>query len=148
MRLRKPNLVSQVLPTIPSSPFTTSLLTQLRDATIIDPILEGTGLSQLAALPNGFGSMFVGTNFLAYVCLNNESEDQDVTQVQISAEVRISGVKTSLVPKLVRLADSENYTSEEVFTLKPGEALHAILDHSTTALSLLYYQLLIRVFCV
>lgn len=129
MRLRKPNLVSQVMPTISSSPFTTPSISQLQDATIIDPILEGTGLTGLAALPNGFGSMFVGTNFLAYVCLNNES-DQDVAQVQITAEVRASALKTSLVPKLIRLGTSDSYSTEEQFTLKPGEALHAILDHS------------------
>jgi Protein of unknown function (DUF974) len=129
MRLRKPNLVPQVMPTIPSSPFTTSPLSLLRDATIIDPVLEGTGLTGLAALPNGFGSMFVGTNFQAYVCLNNES-DQDVTQVQISAEIRAPALKTNLVPKLIRLGTNNSYSAEEQFTLEPGEALHAILDHS------------------
>src|SRR5438876_11777890 len=99
MRLRKPNLVTQIIPTI-ASPFTTPLLSQLADATIIDPILEGsTCLTGLAALPNGFGSMFVGTTFLAYLCLNNES-DQDVTQIRITAEIRAPTIKTSLTPKL------------------------------------------------
>src|SRR5436190_4286247 len=129
MRLRKPHLVPQVIPTISSSPFITPLLSQLQDATIIDPILEGTGLTGLATLPNGFGSMFVGTSFLAYVCLNNES-DQDIARVQITAEVRASEVKTSLLPRLIRVGANPSISTEEGFSLKPGEALHAILDHS------------------
>lgn len=131
MRLRKPNLVPQIIPTISSSPFTTPTLSQLVDATIIDPILEGsTGLAGLAALPNGFGSMFVGTNFCAYICLNNES-DQVVTQVNITAEVRAPSTKTSLKPKLTRLGMNDSFSTEEQFALKPGEALHCILEYSS-----------------
>jgi hypothetical protein len=130
MRLRKPNLISQILPTLTSSPFTTSPISQLADTTVIDPLLDGNGLTGLAALPNGFGSMFVGTNFLAYVCLNNES-DQDVTQVYTTIEIRTSSSKTTLKPKMTRLGTNE-LTSEESFTLPPGEALHQILDHSIT----------------
>jgi Protein of unknown function (DUF974) len=128
MRLRKPNLVLQVTPTISISPFTSQPIAQLADSTIIDPTLQGTGLTGLAALPNGFGSMVVGTNFLAYVCLNNES-DQDVTQVQVNAELRTSLEKTILKPKLTRLGTNE-LSSDDLFTLKPGEALHLILDYS------------------
>ena len=130
MRLRKPNLVSQIIPTISSSPFTTRPLSQLADATTIDPILDGTGLTGLAALPNGFGSMFVGTTFLAYLCLNNES-DQDVTQIRITAEIRAPTIKTSLTPKLTRLGTNESYTTEDQFTLKPEEGLHCILEYSS-----------------
>jgi hypothetical protein len=128
MRLRKPNLVSQLMPTITSSPFNTSPVSQLSDATVIDPSLDGTGLTGLAALPNGFGSMFVGMHFLAYVCLNNESI-ANVTQVQIAADLRTPSEKLTLKPKLKRLGTSE-FTTDETFTLKPGEALHMILDHS------------------
>jgi hypothetical protein len=130
MRLRKPNLISQILPTLTSSPFTASPISQLANTTVIDPLLDGNGLTGLAALPNGFGSMFVGTNFLAYVCLNNES-DQDVTQVYTTVEIRTSSSKTALKPTMTRLAMNE-LTAEESFTLQPGEGLHQIIDHSIT----------------
>ena len=74
--------------------------------------------------------MFVGTNFLAYVCLNNES-DQDVAQVKITAEVRAPTLKASLIPKLTRLGTNDSFSTEDQFTLKPGEALHCILEYSS-----------------
>ena len=129
MRLRKPSLVSQLIPTITTHPFTSSPLIRLADASIVDPSVEGIGLTGLAALPNGFGSMFVGTNFLAYVCLNNES-DVEVTQVEIAAELRSAVSKTVLSPSMTRLG-ANDLTNETSFTLQPGEALHIILDHST-----------------
>jgi hypothetical protein len=128
MRLRKPNLIPQILPTLTSSPFTTSPVSQLVDSTVIEPSLDGNGLTGLTALPNGFGSMFVGTNFIAYACLNNET-DQDVTGVFTTVEIRTSSSKTALKPKMTRLGTGE-LTSEESFTLQPGEALHQIIDHS------------------
>jgi Protein of unknown function (DUF974) len=129
MRLRKPNLVPQILPTITSSSLAAaSPLSCLKDSSIIDPSLEGNGLTGLAALPNGFGSMFVGTTFLAYVCLNNES-DQDVTQVQVTAEVRTPTSKTVLTPTSTRLG-MNGLTTDDTFTLNPGEGLHQILNHS------------------
>ena len=129
MRLRKPNLVSQLKTTISSSPFSTPALSFLADSTIIDPVLEGSGLTGLAALPNGFGSMFVGTNFLAYVCLNNESDDQ-VTEIDVRAELRSSYSKDTLNSSLTRVGGNEPTTEEGKFSLQPGEALHMILDHS------------------
>ena len=128
MRLRKPNLIPQIVPTLTSPHFLSSSLSNLPDASIIDPLLEGNTLTDLAALPNGFGSMFVGTHFLAYVCLNNESSSP-VTNVQINAELRTSAGKTALTSILTRLGTSEP-TTETLFTLSPGEALHLILDHS------------------
>src|SRR5437868_1815437 len=59
MRLRKPNLIPQLLPTLTSRPFTTSPVSHLKDHAVIDPLLEGNGLSGVTELPNGFGSMFV-----------------------------------------------------------------------------------------
>lgn len=129
MRLRKPSLVPQLIPTISSSPFTTPALSALADSTIIDPLLEGSGLTGLAALPNGFGSMFVGTNFLAYVCLNNESEDR-VTDIDVKAELRSSYSKDTLKSTLTRVGTNEPTAEEGKFSLNPGEALHMILDHS------------------
>ena len=130
MRLRKPNLVPQILPTITSPVVTNSPLSQLKDMSVIDASLDGNGLTGLAALPNGFGSMFVGTNFQAYVCLNNESE-KDVTEVQITAEIRTQSTKIGITPTMTRLGTSD-LTTEAVFTLKPGEALHQILNHSSS----------------
>src|SRR5277367_1721851 len=130
MRLRKPSLVSQLIPTISSSPFTTPALSALTDSAIIDPVLDGSGLTGLAALPNGFGSMFVGTNFLAYVCLNNESEDR-VTEIEVKAELRSSYSKDTLKSTLTRVGTNEPTTEEGKFSLNPREALHMILDHST-----------------
>jgi hypothetical protein len=130
MRLRKPTLVPQLIPTIVSSSFTTPPLSALADARIIDPLLEGSGLTGLAALPNGFGSMFVGTNFLAYVCLNNES-DSEVTEIDVKSELLSSYSKDILFSRLTRVGMNEPTTEEGKFTLQPGEALHMILDHST-----------------
>src|SRR5271170_7555714 len=130
MRLRKPNLVPQLKTTISSSPFTTPALSALADSAIIDPVLEGSGLTGLAALPNGFGSMFVGTNFLAYVCLNNESDNQ-VTEIDVRAELRSSYSKDTLKSSLTRVGTNEPTTEEGKYLLQPGEALHMILDHST-----------------
>lgn len=130
MRLRKPSLVPQLIPTIPSSPFTTPTLSALTDSTVIDPVLEGSGLTGLAALPNGFGSMYVGTNFLAYVCLNNESEDR-VTEIDVKAELRSSYSKDTLKSTLTRVGINEPTTEDGKFSLNPKEALHMILDHST-----------------
>ena len=129
MRLRKPNLIAQVVPTLTAPQFLSSPLSNLADASIIDPLLDGNTLTDLAALPNGFGSMFVGTHFLAYVCLNNESSTP-VTNVEINAELRTSTGKSALTPILTRLGTNEP-TSETTFTLSPNEALHQILDHST-----------------
>ena len=129
MRLRKPNLVPQASTTIPSSPFATPEMTQIQKSTLIDPTIESTGLTSLAALPNGFGSMFVGTDFLAYVSLNNES-DEEVHEVQVAAEIRAPQNRYPLKPKLVRVGAAKDYTTEEKHKLIPGEALHIIFDHS------------------
>ena len=129
MRLRRPNLVPQLVPAISTSPFNTPALSVLADSAIIDPLLEGSGLTGLATLPNGFGNMFVGTNFLAYVCLNNESDEQ-VTEIDVKAELRSSHAKDTLTSSLTRVGIDEPTTKEGKFSLKPGEALHMILDHS------------------
>jgi hypothetical protein len=128
MRLRKPSLVPQILPTLTSKPFSNSPLSDLADATVIDPSLDGNGLTGLASLPNGFGSMFVGTTFSAYICLNNEMEE-DITTVRITVEIRTSNSKTVLKPSTTRQG-ANDITTEETFTLKPGEALHQIIKHS------------------
>ena len=138
MRLRKPNLIPQVVPILTSPQFRSSPLSSLADASIIDPLLEGNTPTDLAALPNGFGSMFVGTHFLAYVCLNNESSDP-VTNVQIHGELRTSAGKSALTPILTRLGTNEP-TSETTFTLSPNEALHQILDHSISPPFLLAFS--------
>jgi Protein of unknown function (DUF974) len=129
MRLRKPTLVPQITPSTTAPSLANSPLSQLKDSYIIDETLDGNGITGLAALPNGFGNMFVGTNFLAYVCLNNESE-HDIKQVQITAEIRSQNAKQLLIPAMTRLGTKE-LTSETTFTLNPGEALHQILDHSS-----------------
>lgn len=128
MRLRKPSLVPQILPTLTSSPFITSPLSHLSDATVIDASLDGSGLTGLAALPNGFGSMFVGTTFFAYICLNNETEE-DVSMVRITAEIRIVDTKNTLQPTMSRVGVND-ISTDNTFTLKPGEALHQVIQHS------------------
>src|SRR5205085_12639026 len=129
MRLRKPNLIPQLLPTLTSRPFTTSPISHLKDHAVIDPLLEGNGLSGVTELPNGFGSMFVGTNFSAYVCLNNESED-GVSEVCVKAEMRHLGSREVLVPRIVRVGIEEMMREESV-SLQPHEALHQIIHQST-----------------
>jgi hypothetical protein len=128
MRLRKPNLVPQILPTLTSHPFINSPVSLLSDATVIDTSLDGSGLTGLAALPNGFGSMYVGSTFQAYICLNNET-DEDVSEVSINAEIRPADTKTALKPSLTRLGAGKA-TTEETFTLKPEEALHQVIENS------------------
>jgi Protein of unknown function (DUF974) len=128
MRLRKPNLVPQILPTLTSSPFITSPLSHLSDATVIDTSLDGSGLTGLAALPNGFGSMFVGTTFFAYICLNNETEE-DVSAVHITAEIRTVDTKNALQPTITRLG-ANDISTDDTLTLKSGEALHQVIQHS------------------
>jgi Protein of unknown function (DUF974) len=130
MRLRKPNLIPQLVPTLTSHPFTTSPVSHLKDHTIIDPLLDGSGLSGLAELPNGFGSMFVGTTFSAYVCLNNETEEV-VREVSITAEMRHLGSKEVLVPRIGRVGVENVVRGEESVSLLPQEALHQIIDQST-----------------
>lgn len=136
MRLRKPNLIPQLIPTLTSSPFTTSPTSHLKDFTVISPPLEGNGLSDLAELPNGFGSMFVGTNFSAYVCLNNETEE-DVRDVVVRAELRCGGSKSALTPRISRVGNGRETMEEgeEGVRLKPHEALHQIIDQSTIPLT-------------
>jgi hypothetical protein len=132
MRLRRPNLVPQLVPTVLSSPFTSPPLAQLSESSVINPVLEGSGLTGLGAIPTGFGTMVVGTHFLAYVCLNNES-DNDVTDIQVVSELRIpNNPKIILQPSVARVGTAPELVSEEgqSFTLKPGEAIHMILDHS------------------
>jgi hypothetical protein len=140
MRLRKPNLIPQLVPTLTSSPFTTSPISHLKDFTLLDPLLEGNGLTGLAELPNGFGSMFVGTNFSAYVCLNNET-DEEVRDIYITAEMRVrqSTSKTSLVARISRVGGGEGgiITGDEEggrVSLLPHEAFHQIIDQSTSPL--------------
>jgi len=128
MRLRKPTLVHQILPTITASPFTSSPLKDLSDSTLIDASLDGNGVTGLAVLPNGFGNMYVGTTFQAYVCLNYENEEE-VTEVSITAEIRTKTNSTTLNPTITRLGTNEP-TIETTFKLPPGEAIHQILEHS------------------
>src|SRR5579871_4575814 len=128
MRLRKPNLVHQILPTISSTPFTSSPLKDLADFTTVDPSLDGNGLTGLTVLSNGFGNMYVGTTFQAYVCLNNELEDE-VTQVSLTAEIRTKNNSSELKPSIARVGKNPP-TTETSFTLSPGEAVHQILEYS------------------
>jgi len=131
MRLRKPTLVPQLTPTLTSPPFSTSALSHLSDNTLLDPLLEGNGLSGVAELPNGFGSMFVGTMFQGYVCLNNESEEE-VLDVAVSAELRFrDGTgKVGLVPRITRIGRGEGGKGEGSVRLMPHEALHQIIEQS------------------
>jgi Protein of unknown function (DUF974) len=128
MRLRKPNLVPQASTTIAPSPFTTPALARIQSSSTIDTLVQSTGLTGLAALPNGFGSMFVGTTFSAYVCLNNEASEP-VEEVKVTAELRSPPDKVALNPRCVRVGDQKEYTTEEKVKLLPSEALHLILDH-------------------
>ena len=72
--------------------------------------------------------MFVGTNFSAYVCLNNESEEA-VGEVSVKAEMRHLGSREVLVPRIVRVG-IEEVMREESVSLQPHEALHQIIDQS------------------
>jgi len=128
MRLRKPLLVHQIVPTITSPSLASSPLKELADFTTIDPSLDGNGLTGLTVLPNGFGNMYVGTTFQAYVCLNNETEEE-VTQVSITAEIRTKNNSYTLSPTINRIGVGEP-TTETTFTLPPGQAVHQILEHS------------------
>jgi hypothetical protein len=128
MRLRKPLLVHQIVPTLTSPSSDSSPLKDLADFTTIDPSLEGNGLTGLTVLPNGFGNMYVGTTFQAYVCLNNESQEE-VTQISITAEIRTKLNSYTLAPTISRIG-TESPTTETTFTLSPGQAVHQILEHS------------------
>jgi len=85
----------------------------------------------VAELPNGFGSMFVGTMFQGYVCLNNESEEE-VLDVAVSAELRFrDGTgKVGLVPRITRIGRGEGGKGEGSVRLMPHEALHQIIEQS------------------
>src|SRR5579859_5257034 len=132
MRLRKPNLAHQIPPTLTSPTLTKPPLPLLSTTTEIAPLLSGPGLTDLAVLPNGFGSMFVGTKFVAYICLNNESEG-DVSGVSVTSELRTANSKSVLSPKVTRRGTNETTSAEGSFTLSSGEALHQIIEHSTHA---------------
>ena len=71
----------------------------------------------------------MGTNFSAYVCLNNESEE-GVSEVCVKAEMRHLGSREVLVPRVVRVG-IEEVMREETVSLQPHEALHQIIHQST-----------------
>jgi Protein of unknown function (DUF974) len=129
MRLRKPYLAHQLLPTNTSA---AGELTELSKLVTIDSGLQSSGLSGLAVLPNGFGNMYVGTTFQAYVCLNNESPEQEVTAVSLSAEIRTKSKNTYTITPIVTRVGTTVTEDVDSVTLPPGEALHQILQHSTS----------------